>query len=80
MEPVPQQPMGLDLACAALEIMYDIVKDSEVREFCALVICRGLALGRFRTWFSDPELARPALLSSNATSSERRRLSRSILG
>lgn len=75
MEPVPQQPMNLDLACAALEIMYGIVKDSEVREFKALVICQGLVLGRFRTWFSNLELESAALLLSNATSRERRRLS-----
>ena len=67
MEPVPQQPMNVDLACTALEIMYDIVKESEVREFQALVICQGMALGRFRTWFSDLELESIASLLSNAT-------------
>ncbi|CAD6576431.1 MAG: hypothetical protein ASARMPRED_007728 [Alectoria sarmentosa] len=29
MEPVPQHPLSLDLACAALRIMYNIVVDSE---------------------------------------------------
>ena len=70
MEPVPQHPLSLDLACAALRIMYNIVVDSEVREFLALVICQGMALGRFRTWFSDIE---GGALPVNATSSERRR-------
>ena len=50
MELVPQHPMTLDLAQRALEIMYGIVSEGLVREFVALVICRGMALGRFRTW------------------------------
>ncbi|CAF9922778.1 MAG: hypothetical protein ALECFALPRED_002223 [Alectoria fallacina] len=71
MEPVPQHPLSLDLACAALRIMYNIVVDSEVREFLALVVCQGMALGRFRTWFSE---TKGGALPVNATSSERRRL------
>lgn len=74
MESVPLQPMSLDLACAALEIMHSIVRDSELREFQALVVCLGMALGRFRLWFTDPEMASGVLLS-NVTSFERGRLS-----
>ena len=53
MEIVPQLPMTLDMAHVALEIIYEIVMKSEVREFTALVVCQGLAMGRFRTWLSD---------------------------
>lgn len=65
--------MSLDLACAALGIMYSIVIESEVREFQALVACQGLAMGRFRTWFLQPDVEHEAI-SLNATSFERRTL------
>ena len=50
MELVWQHPMNLDLALAALQIVYQIVREGEVREFMALVVCRGMAMGRFRLW------------------------------
>ena len=53
MEPIPQHPMSIDMAYKALAIIYNIVKDSEFREFVALAVCRGVALGRFRSWFWD---------------------------
>ena len=53
MDIVPQLPMTLDMAHVALEIIYEIVMKSEVREFTALVVCQGMAMGRFRTWLSD---------------------------
>ena len=51
MEPIPQHPAGLDLAMAALKIMYTVVLDSEAREFAALIVCRKVAMARFRVWF-----------------------------
>ena len=53
MEPILQHPMSIDLAYAALATIYNIVKDSEVREFVGLAVCHGMVLGRFRTWFWD---------------------------
>lgn len=53
MELVRQHPMTSDLACAAIEVIYGIVLESEVREFLALLVCQDIAMGRFRTWFID---------------------------
>ena len=53
MEPIPLHPMNIDMAYAALEIIYNSVKEREVREILALVICDGMAMGRFRSWFWD---------------------------
>ena len=58
------------MAQAALGIIYGIVLKSEIREFLALVICQGLAMGRFRAWFLEPETESGGLL--NATSAESR--------
>lgn len=55
METFPQHPMDTDLAYAALEIIYDVVFECDVREFVALAACQGIALPRFRTWLLDPE-------------------------
>ena len=67
MEPVPQHPMSSNLACAAMEIIYGIVMDSEVREIQALLVCQNLVMGRFRTWFLDSEIE-SAPLRLNGTS------------
>lgn len=61
MELVPQHPMTLDMAVKALQIISNIVLDSEVRDFVALVACQELARGRFRTWLLDPESESKAL-------------------
>lgn len=71
MEIIPQHPMTLYLAVAALEIMYGIVLESEVRESQALVVCQDIAMGRFRTWFSD-SVMESVVLQSNGTSPEKR--------
>ena len=55
MEPVPQHALSLDLAQAALGIIYRLVLKSEMRGFLALVICQGMAMGRFKAWFLEPE-------------------------
>lgn len=52
-EPMRPYPMDSSLECAALSIIYNIVDESEVREFLALLTCRGLVLGRFHTWLLD---------------------------
>ena len=61
MEPVPQHPMTLDMAVEALMIIYNIVVESEAREFVALVVCRERTMGRFRTWLLDSESEGKAL-------------------
>lgn len=63
MEPIPQHPMSIDVAYGALATIYNIVKDSEVREFVALVVCQQMALGRFRTWFWDTAQGKARSLS-----------------
>ena len=68
MEQIPQNPAGLDLVTAALEIMYNIVKDSEVREFAALLVCQNMATARFRTSFTDTETELDWNLALNASS------------
>lgn len=73
MERVPQQPMSLDLAFAALEIIYRIVLESEVREFRLLVVCQGVAMGRFTLWFLDSRIA-GGYKPSNTTSFDRHRI------
>lgn len=75
MEPVPQHSAGLDQVTAALKIMYNIVKDSEVREFVALVVCQNMAKARFRTWLSDSETELDWNLAPNASSFRKRILS-----
>lgn len=55
MEDFPQHPMDMDMAYTAMQIIYHVVLDSDLKEFTALVVCQGLALGRFRTWFLDSE-------------------------
>ena len=72
MEIIPQHPMTSDLAVAALEIMYGIVLDSEVREFQALVVCQDLAMGRFRTWCLDSGIESVGLQSNGASLEKRR--------
>ena len=61
MELIPQHPMTLDMAVKALQIISNIVLDSEVRGFVALVVCQQIARGRFRTWLLDPESENKAL-------------------
>lgn len=73
MELVPQHALSLELAVASLHIIYKIVLESEMREFRALVVCQGLALGRFRSWFLDSEIG-IAALPLNVTLSEKGRL------
>ena len=75
MEPIPQHPAGLDLVTAALKIMTVFVEDSEAREFAALLVCRKLALARFRTWFMstpDPPTELDWNLALNASSLRKR--------
>ena len=71
MEPIPQHPAGLELVTAALAIMYNLVKDSEAREFAALIVCRKVAMARFRTWFMstpDPDTGLDWSLALNTSS------------
>ena len=53
MKIISQSPMSVGMALESLEIIYGIVVESEVREFVALVVCQGLAMGRFRAWLLD---------------------------
>ena len=53
MEIILRTPMPAAMARQSLEIIYGIVFESEVREFTALVVCRGMVMGRFRTWLLD---------------------------
>lgn len=73
MEVIPQHPLSLELACAAIEIMYNSVMEGGVREFRALVVCQEVVLGRFRTWFLDPEIESGAMSLNATTSFQRRR-------
>ena len=75
MEQIRQNPAGLDLVTAALEIMYNLVKDSEVREFAALLVCQNMAMARFRTSFTDTETELDCNLALNASSFRKRILS-----
>lgn len=52
-EPIQPYPMDSSLEYAALSFIYNLVEESEVREFLALLICREMVLGRFWTWLLD---------------------------
>lgn len=52
-EPIRPYPMDSSLEYAALSIIYTIVEESGVREFLALLVCRGMVLGRFWVWLID---------------------------
>lgn len=51
--PVPQHPLGKEMAVGALDVLYKLVHDNEAIEFTALVVCNMISLGRFKVQFLD---------------------------
>ena len=53
LEPVPQHPPDGWLALESLNVLYGLVMENEARELTALVVCDGIAYGRFRVIFQN---------------------------